>query len=67
MDGVVANVVDSAAGVVADGGYSLSQVDVDHAMQFLWMITMLDIFQLVAMLLLLGVCLGAVLTRKWSI
>lgn len=66
MDGSVPDVVGLADGVLADGGYSLSQVDVDHVMQFFWMIVMVDLFQLVATLVLLGVVLGAVLTRKWS-
>ena len=66
MDGGVADVVDLPDGVLADGGYSLSQVDVDHVMQFFWMITVLDLFQLVAILALIGAVLGAVLTRKWT-
>lgn len=66
MDGGVTDVVGLADGVLADGGYSLSQVDVDHVMQFLWFVSMVELIQLVALFLVAGLVFSQILTRKWD-
>lgn len=66
MDGGVADVASLPDGVLADGGYSLSQVDVDHVMQFLWFVSVVELAQLAVLVLVSGMFFGYMVTRKWG-
>lgn len=50
-----------------DGAAGLPQLDPEQVMDFLCMVTVIDLFTLVALLVLIGVVLGGILTRKWSL
>lgn len=67
MDGGVSDVVGLLADGVADGGYSLAQVDVDHVMQFLWSIEVIQILQLALLVVIAGLIFGLALTKRWQV
>lgn len=67
MDGDVANVANLPVDSVADVGFSLSQVDVDQAFQFLWFISVGEVFIIALLVLIAGLVFGSIVTRKWTV
>lgn len=65
MDGYDGALLSGGGGV--DGAAGLPQLDPEQVMDFLCMVTVIDLFTLVALLVLIGVVLGGILTRKWSL
>lgn len=66
MDVGVSDVAGLLADGVVDGGYSLAQVDVDHVMQFLWFVSVVELVQLAVLVLVAGMFFGYLVTRKWG-
>lgn len=62
-----ANAVVSVSGAADGAAYALSQSDVTNMFQMLWMVEITQIFQFVALVLIIGLIFGLILTRKWSV
>lgn len=54
-------------GVSDSAAYALTQLDVDHLFQFLWFMSVAEIFQFVMLVLIAGLIFGIILTNRWHV
>ncbi len=50
----------------ASAAYTLTQTDVTNVMQFLWFLSLVEIFQFVMLVLISGLIFGIILTKRWQ-
>lgn len=57
----------AAVEVAQEAGYALSQVDVDHVFEFFALLSICELAQLAVLVIVAGLIVGALVTRKWTV